>query len=322
LFRKIYALNVQGVDFSYYHIAIKTNIMLTNHYNKISNILFALVIFISVTGCSKQDYRPGYAEGTKYPTIHLSGYTLETMQVHVGPRSVVAGYVSEEISDVKYEVPFAAAQDVNRVVFYKEDGSVPYTGSQIRFETPGKDTSVKIFYDGKTFFQNPVFPAPTAGKMGLRITFKSQASTYKGAVDLELHDIYDTRVTKIDPATGKPFKDSKGKDILFDTVLVKPAVSLIVRNIKSTEFTTYIELPTPATPRANPDDPIRYAFYVRKANTTESLPYPANVTPPTYDYLDFLPDYYAIYTLIDVRLNTTNPASIVYKIDDRTTLFQ
>jgi hypothetical protein len=306
--------------------------MISFNNNKFVKGFFTLLAFTAIWGCAKKDYRPGFPEGTTFPTIHLNGYTLDRMQVRVGPRSVIAGYVTEEISDVTYEVPFGASQDVNRVVFYKEDGSAPYTGSQIRFNTPTRDTTVKVFYDGKTFVQNPIFETPATGKMGLRINFQSLYSSYKGPVDLELHEIYDIKFTKINPATGLPYKDSKGNNKLFDTTLVRPAVAFLFRNLKSTEFNAYSEIsappPRPKDADGNPRLP-QYAFFVRKANTSESLQYPANVTPPITSYtvpptevIDFIPDHNALLTIKDNILEFENPKRVNYLTKDRTELFQ
>ncbi|AYL98421.1 hypothetical protein [Mucilaginibacter celer] len=283
-----------------------------NNYKLVKGV-FILLVLAAVSGCAKKDYRPGYAVGTTFPIINLKGYTLERMQVRVGPRSVVAGYVTEEISGVSYEVPFNPSQDLNRVVFYKEDGSVPYAGSQIRFNTPNRDTTVKIFYDGKTFFQNPVFPAPTAGSMGLRITFKSTASTYKGPVDIELHERYSTtvKVTRVDPKTGKPIT------VNVDTVLIKPEPAGIIHGVKQTEFNTYTELNPPASPTF-----VDYAVYIHVANTGNPLPYPTGVVVTPYDLLPFQPDYFALYTITDIRVTAEKPNVITYKVDDRASLFQ
>lgn len=284
----------------------------SNNLKAISTI-FAFLIFILFSGCSKQDYRPGYAEGTTFPTIHLSGFTLDKMQVHVGPRSVVAGEIFEEISDVSYEVPFSESLEVNRVVFYNADNSAPYAGSQIRFNTPTKDTTVKIFYDGKTFFQNPVFPAPTAGKMGIRITFKSQSSAYTGLVDIELHERYATtiKITRTNPATGKK------ETVNVDTILIKPQVAQTIKGIKRTEFNTYSEINAPVQ-----DGFINYIFYVHIANTIDSLPYPPGVTVTPYDFIEFTPDYTALYTISDIRITNVKPNNINYLVADRAVLFQ
>lgn len=287
--------------------------MINFNNNKTVKSIFALIAFVAVSGCAKKDYRPGFPEGTTFPSISLKGFTLERMQVRVGPRSVIAGYVSEEISGVTYEVPFAAAQDVNRVVFYKEDGTVPYTGSQIRFNTPNRDTTVKVFYDGKTFFQNPEFPVPPAGKMALRVNFKTTASTYKGAVDIELHERYSAtvKVTRIDPKTGKPIT------VNVDTVLIRPQPAGIIRDVKQTEFNSYTELNQPIMPTF-----VDYAFYIHMAGTSNPLPYPAGVVVTPYDLLQFQPDYFALYTITDIRITAEKPNVITYKVDDRVSLFQ
>jgi len=281
---------------------------------KAINAIFAILIFILFSACSKQDYRPGYASGTKFPKINLKGFTLDRMQVHIGPRSVVAGEIFEEVSDKAFEVPFAESLDVNRVVFYNADNTVPYAGSQIRFNTPTKDTTVKIFYDGKTFVQNPVFPTPTAGKMGLRVTFKSQASAYTGPVDLELHERYATQVDliTINPRTGKKDTIKKG------TILIKPEVSQTIRSIKRTEFNGYSEINEPTL-----DGFINYAFYIHIANTTNNLPYPAGVsTTPEDHFIEFTPDYTALYTINDIRITNVKPNKINYLATDRAVLFQ
>jgi cellobiose-specific phosphotransferase system component IIB len=282
---------------------------------KAINAIFAILIFILFSGCSKQDYRPGYAAGTKFPKINLKGFTLDKMQVHIGPRSVVAGEIFEEVAGntASFEVPFAESQDVNRVVFYNADNTAPYAGSQIRFNTPAKDTTVKIFYDGKTFFQNPVFPVPTAGKMGIRLTFKSKASAYTGLVDLELHERYATtvKVVKINPTTGKK------ETVNVDTVLIKPQVSQTIKNIKRTEFNAYSEINAPVEAGF-----INYVFYVRMSNTGGNLPYPAGVTITPYDFIEFIPDYTALYQINDIRITNEKPNKINYIVSDRAPLFQ
>ena len=275
--------------------------------------IFALLFFITLSGCKKQDYRPGYESGTTFPTIHLNGFILDRMQVHVGPKSVVAGEIFEEVSDKTFEVPFAASLNVNRVVFYNADNTAPYTGSQIRFETPTKDTTVKIFYDGKTFVQNPVFPVPTVGKMGIRVTFKSQASSYTGLVDLELHERYATtvKVIRINPTTGKK------ETVNLDTILIKPTASQTIRNIKRTEFSAYSEINAPVE-----DGFINYVFYVHLSSTGGNLPYPAGVSVSPYDFIEFIPNYTALYQIKDIRITTDKPNRIDYLVADRAPLFQ
>lgn len=274
--------------------------------------LFTIAAFImlALNSCKKSDFSPSIPDGTRFSHITLKGYTTDNMQVRVGPRSVVAGYVNEDISSLSFEVPFAADQNLNRVVFYKEDGSAPYATSQINFKTPGKDTTMRIFYDGKTFFQNPVFPVAASGKMLFRVNFQSTASTYKGLVDLELHEAKSVAKEIIDPKTGDVI------DVKITTT-IKPAIAKKIANVKPTEFSDYVEIPALAL---DPDPNVSnfYVIYFRLPGTANPLPYPTtSVTVDPYAVLNTTPDYTALIVIKDVRLTTEKPNRITYLMDDK-----
>ncbi|RVU00722.1 hypothetical protein EOD41_12060 [Mucilaginibacter limnophilus] len=289
-----------------------------------NNILSICALFcgmIILNSCSKEEqYRPGFEKGTTFPKINLKGFTLDNMQVRIGPKSSLAGNVFEDISGVAFEVPFADTQRLNRVVFYSEDGKTPYKGSQIRFETPGRDTTVAIFYDGKTFVQNPVFPMPAPGNMGVRFNFKSTASAYKGRVNIELHEEYaaNVRVPARDPLTGQVVLNSRGDTVKIDSTVfrIKPQIALTVPDVKWTEFAVFTEIPPPVEP-----DFSSYVFYIRVADTSKPLPYPAGLDITPYGRIDFIPDYTALYTIQDIRIETETPNRINYLVNDRMSNF-
>jgi hypothetical protein len=257
----------------------------------------ALILAGAFSGCSKkEEYRPGIPKGTNFSTINLSGYVLGDIEVHIGPKGSVAGDISEEVSFAG-NVPFAASQTENRVGFFKKDGTF-FTGSQINFKA-GRDTSIKIFYDGKVVQKNPVFPLPAPGKQGLRITFKSTGSAYKGRVNIELHEKF-TKDTVI-----KVVNNGTTQNTTITLIKIRPQASMIIRDVVSTEFSDFVEVPPPVSPTFS-----NYVFYIRVADNNRPLPYPEGVKIPLpYGELDsspLMPDYTALITIRDVILDPTD----------------
>ncbi|TCC96807.1 hypothetical protein [Pedobacter psychroterrae] len=280
---------------------------------KFHTYIFVLFITTLLVSCAKKDYHPGYKKGTTFPTITLKGYTVEPLGVNAGPKSVLIRSVDGIIGQEAVQIPFAADRDSNIVVF-KKDGK-PLPGSRINFNTPTKDTLISVFYDGRKFEKNPVFPAPAAGNMGLRVIFKTTASTYKGAVDIEVHErfTYVIKIPVIDPLTGKQKKDAKGRLVFEDRTLfgIRPKVAALFKNITSTEFSKTFELPF-----GDLTDFQGYAFYVYKSGTQTKLSYQDN-PPVSFGYFgDFIPDYTGIYEISESFTIEGGKTTIGYKAED------
>ncbi|RYE20092.1 MAG: hypothetical protein EOP51_18590 [Sphingobacteriales bacterium] len=294
-----------------------------NHYYTKKQFLVLLLTVITVfSACKKHDeiYRPGIPKGTRFQVLTVEGFVLDSVQVRIGPRSIVAGYLFEEVSSNTFEVPFDTALNVNRVVLYQKDGSLPYPGSQFRFEDRYRDTSVTVFYDGKTISYNPVLPKPANGKMGMRITFKSTASKYTGPVDIEFHEAYQRTFKRpmLDSA-GNPVLDKNGdpKTESYDSTLVKPEITFTIKNVKRSEFNDFFELTVPADSRQ-----VGYAMYIRLPGTTNPLNYQKGLDITPYEVISFNEDYTKLITIIDARLVTTRPNRIIYEVADRSGTFQ
>jgi len=280
----------QGVDFS----LIQKAYMKLNRYLLIFTA--ATIVSALVSSCKQEYINLSIPEGTRFSNITLKGYTVDDMQVHIGPRSVLAGNIFEEVSERTLEAPFAKEQGINEVVFYNASGTTAYAGSQINFLSTSKDTTVRIFYDGKTFTKNPVFPVVASGKMLVRLNFKSTASTYKGLVDLEFHAV----------------------TVVAGVPTIETTVAKLVEGVSSNQFTEYIELPAFSTSRQY------YAVYVHLPGTLNPLPYPTtNVVVDPYIVFRTTARYAALIRIKDALITVKTPNQIQYFVDDiRSNYFQ
>lgn len=260
----------------------------------INRVVFFAVLASIAVACKKEAYRPGIAPGTRFPKLIVNGFSLDSVQVRIGPKSIAAGYLFEDISANAFVVPFDSTQTLSRIVMYKKDGSTPYQGSQINFKNKYRDTTLNVFFDGKTIEYNPVLKKPMTGKMGLRINFRSIASNYRGAVDIAIYERY---------------ADSEGNTLI-------KSEAQVIKNVKRDEFSPYVEINGPTT-----DSFLDYIFYVRMAGTNNAINYPNGVTVIPFETFPFQPDYTSLLTINDIRLVTENPNRIIYSVTDRATAF-
>lgn len=274
-------------------------------------LLIIVLISCIFCACKKEEvFRPGIPKGTRFRNLTVDGFMLDSVQLRVGPRSILAGYLFEEISANTFIIPFDSMQTLNRVVLYQKDGSKPFQGSQFKFDNRYKDTSVKVFYDGKTLAYNPVPPVPSGENMLLRVTFKSMASNYRGHVDLELHDAYLKTFKRPVIVNGDTVRDDSGdiKYQNYDSILVAAPIKTLIKNVKRTEFTDYVELTKPQTSQS-----IGYAFYVRLPGQTTGINYPKGLKLPEWDLILYEPAYTLLLAIKDNKLETEIPNRIEYK---------
>jgi hypothetical protein len=262
-------------------------------FTRLSTLLLVFYI-ITVTGCKKESINLAYPNGSSFKTLNIKGYSFaESKFENLENKLTLLNLGSFSSLSQPLNVAFKPTKTHNRFVFRNATGDIL---KQVAFNNNNRDTSIVFLNTGETVLVNPTLARPAVNNMGLLFGFTSHYSTYNGPVDLEFH------------------LSDNSKDPL-------PAVAFVLSNIQPNKMSVKFDIPKPSNVVGTQYAKNPYVVFIRKAGTTETLPYTGNATNPNPTVVNsfklvFGPNITKLYAIQDVR-NSIN-YNINHQVEDVT----
>ena len=255
-------------------------------FTKLSSLLLVCFI-ITVTGCKKESINLAYPDGSSFKTLNIKGYSFaESKFENLENKLTLLNLGSFSSLSQSLNVAFKPTSTRNRFVFRNLTGDVL---KQVAFNNNNRDTTIVFLNTGETVLINPVLQRSELNKMGLLFGFKS-VSSYNGPVDLEFH-----------------LSDNSKNPL--------PAVAFVLSNIQPNKMSVKFDIPKPSNVVGTQYAKNPYVVFIRKAGTTESLPYSDAPTVINSFKLVFAPNITKLYAIQDELFGNKN---IRCKFDDVT----